>query len=265
LRVIINMREVRRPAVAGYFYPADPGELGEMLAHLLEDAPAGPPAKVLIAPHAGYVYSGPIAASAYARLTPVREHITQVVLLGPSHRVAFRGLARCNARAYETPLGHVPVDTDTAARLEDLAGVRLLDEAHAQEHSLEVHVPFLQTVLSEFHLTPLVVGETTPEEIARVLDTLWGDEETLIVVSSDLSHYLSYETAREVDQKTALAIEACSQSISPEQACGCRPINGLLHALAARRMSIHTIDLRNSGDTAGTRDRVVGYGAFAAA
>ncbi len=256
--------EVRRAAVAGHFYPADPRELEATLVHLLEDTPPASPAKAIIAPHAGYVYSGPIAASAYARLARMRERIKRVVLLGPSHRVAFGGLALSGARAYETPLGRVPLDTSVSTCLDGLSTVRVVDAAHAEEHSLEVHVPFLQTTLSEFCLIPIVVGDATPAEVAAVLDRLWGNEETLIVVSSDLSHYLPYERARDVDKETASAIEARRETITPEQACGCRPINGLLHTLADRRMAIHTLDLRNSGDTAGTRDRVVGYGAFAA-
>lgn len=261
------MHTVRAPAVAGQFYPADARELRAQVRALLDvvrPAAADSVPKAVIAPHAGYVYSGPVAASLYARLAPARDRIRRVVLLGPAHRVAFDGLALSSAAAFTTPLGEVPLDAAARARLLNLPQVRILDEAHRAEHSLEVQLPFLQEVLTEFTLVPLVVGDATPEEVSEVIETLWGGAETLIVISSDLSHYHDYATARRLDAATSRAIEAlCPQDIHHEDACGRNPVNGLL--LSARRHGLRarTLDLRNSGDTAGPRDRVVGYGAYA--
>jgi AmmeMemoRadiSam system protein B len=221
--------------------------------------------KALVVPHAGYIYSGPVAATAYAQLAERKAEIRRVVLLGPSHRVPFRGLAVPSVDAFATPLGALAIDQAAIARILRLPQVVVSDEAHVEEHSLEVHLPFLQTVLEQIALVPIVVGEATAEEVAAVLDVLWGGEETLIVVSSDLSHYHDYATAKRLDRVTTEAIEALRHDIDPEQACGCRPLNGLLVAAAAHHLSVRTLDLRNSGDTAGTRDRVVGYGAYALA
>ena len=218
--------------------------------------------KALIAPHAGYVYSGAVAASAYARLAPARERITRVVLLGPVHRVPVRGLALPAASLLATPLGNLMIDARAHAALSLLPQVSVNAAAHAEEHSLEVHLPFLQTVLANFTVVPLAVGDASAEEVAQVIDALWGGEETLIVVSSDLSHYLGYADAQAIDRATAQAILELKSDISHEQACGGTPVNGL--ALAARRhgLSADLVDLRNSGDTAGDRRRVVGYGSF---
>jgi MEMO1 family protein len=255
---------VRKPAVAGAFYPADPAELHSMIAGFLESAkPAGTPPKAVIAPHAGYIYSGPIAGSAYAQIAAARGKIKRVVLLGPSHRVPFTGLAVSRADAFATPLGRVPLDLDAIEELHDLPQVRVLEHAHTMEHSLEVQIPFLQEVLGDFKLVPLAVGEATADEVAEVLERLWGGPETLIVISSDLSHYHDYKTARKMDEATSKAIEALDPGeIDFDQACGRIPVSGLL--LAARRHGLHakTIDLRSSGDTAGPRDEVVGYGAY---
>ena len=259
------MPNQRPPAVAGTFYPADAGELRHMVEGFLAAAEGGsPPPKALVAPHAGYVYSGPVAASIYTRLTPLRDRIRRVVLLGPSHRVPLRGIALSGADEYLTPLGPVPLDREAMAGIADLPYVGVLDEAHAYEHSLEVHLPFLQTLLADFTLVPLVVGETTPDQVAEVLERLWGGDETLVVVSSDLSHFHSYEAARALDGETSVLIASLgSTRIDGEHACGCRPLNGLIEV--ARRKGLHgeIVDLRSSGDTAGPRDRVVGYGAYA--
>ena len=257
------MTRIRQPAVAGLFYPEAPAALHALLVQMLDAAADGPAPKAVIAPHAGYVYSGPVAASAYARLRDATGHIRRVVLLGPSHRVGFRGLAASSAEAFVTPLGSVAIDGEAVREALALPQVQTLDEAHATEHSLEVHLPFLQEVLGEFSLVPLVVGEASPEEVAQVLDLLWGGAETLIVVSSDLSHYHDYGTARDLDARTSRAIEEGRlQDIHYEDACGRNPISGLLYA--ARQHGLHgrTIDLRNSGDTAGPRDQVVGYGSY---
>ncbi|MFP5506944.1 MAG: AmmeMemoRadiSam system protein B [Gammaproteobacteria bacterium] len=259
------MQTIRPPAVAGMFYPADAQELHRELQQLLGAATSGTqPPKALIVPHAGYVYSGPVAASAYAQLIPLRDRIRRVVLLGPAHRVAFRGLAASSASGFRTPLGDVPLDTAALAPLLVLPQIRVLDEAHAQEHSLEVQLPFLQETLGDFRLLPLVVGDATYAEVAEVLEMVWGGDETLILISSDLSHYHDYATAQRLDRATSDAIATLHpERIDFDHACGRTPVGGLL--LAARRHGLHAdvLDLRNSGDTAGPRDRVVGYGAYA--
>ena len=225
--------------------------------------PAGaPPPYALIAPHAGYVYSGPIAASAYARLRSARDEIARVVLLGPSHRVAFDGLAASSAEAFETPLGNVPLDRAAIDRLVELPQVRVFDAAHADEHSLEVHLPFLKETLDEFRLVPLAVGDAAPRETAEVLEVFWDDPATITVISSDLSHFEDHATAQRLDRATADSIEAL-EPVSHFDACGSRPINGLLDVVKHRGLRIETLDLRDSSDTAGSLVRVVGYGAFA--
>jgi AmmeMemoRadiSam system protein B len=256
---------VRAPAVAGSFYPGTRRELEEAVRGYLEAAPRTnePPPKALIVPHAGYVYSGPIAASAYARVAGLRSQVSRVVLLGPAHRVAVAGLAAPAATAFATPLGPVPLDSDALRQAAALPQVQVEEAAHIPEHSLEVHLPFLQRTLSDFRLVPLLVGDATPDEVAEVLDLLWGGDETLIVVSSDLSHYYDYETARRMDAATTLAIESLDpEAIGYEQACGRIPVQGLLVTARKRGLRVRSIDVRNSGDTAGSRDAVVGYGAY---
>jgi AmmeMemoRadiSam system protein B len=217
----------------------------------------------LIVPHAGYVYSGAIAASAYSALKTIAPHIRRVVLLGPTHRVAVRGLALPNTGAFDTPLGRVRLDVDTMHSLLCLPQVTVCNEAHEQEHSLEVQLPFLQSVLEDFVLLPLAVGMATADEVAEVLETVWGGNETLIVISSDLSHYLTYAKAQSIDRGTADDIIRLHQPISHEQACGGTPINGLIVEARKHRLRPHLLDLRNSGDTAGSHSKVVGYAAFA--
>ncbi len=258
------MTTARPAAVAGAFYPGDASALAATVHALLGRVDErGPAPKALIAPHAGYVYSGPIAASVYARLRDAHATIRRVVLLGPSHQVALRGLAVPSVDAFETPLGKIAIDTKARARIAGLAQVSIDDAPHAREHSLEVQLPFLQDVLDEFALLPLSVGRATAGEVAEVIEALWGGEETLIVISSDLSHYHDYDTARRMDAATSSAIERlCIQDIGREAACGWVPIYGLLTLAQRRGLTAKTVDLRNSGDTAGPRDRVVGYGAY---
>jgi len=258
------MTAVREACVAGYFYPGDADQLRRDVDGYLCAAEAnGAPPKALIVPHAGYVYSGPVAASGYALLEPARASIRRVVLLGPAHRFPFRGLAAHTAAHFETPLGRIPVDRAALDLLLELPQVRTLDVAHENEHSLEVHLPFLQAALDDFTLVPLVVGDAAPDEVAEVLERVWGGDETLIVISSDLSHFHDYKTARRLDTATARAIEELrATDIAPECACGCRPIAGLLTLADRKGLHVTAIDLRNSGDMAGPRNEVVGYGAF---
>lgn len=263
------MSSIRRPAaVAGAFYPAAPAALRAGLARALADAApavrsAGAVApKLLVVPHAGYVYSGPVAAHGYALLEPWRERITRVVLLGPTHRVAMCGLAAPTVAAFDTPLGAVPLDRPAIDALADLAQVVASDAAHAAEHSLEVQLPFLQAVLRGFSIVPLAVGRASVAEVAEVLERLWGGDETLVVISSDLSHYLPYAQARAADAATVERILALDATIGHDDACGATPLNGALQVARTRGLAPRLLDLRNSGDTAGERSRVVGYGAI---
>lgn len=258
------MHSVRAPAVAGMFYPENAAELSAMLRGFLAEAQPPPlRPKALIAPHAGYVYSGPVAASAYALLRPQRASIKRVVLLGPVHRVWTPGLALPGVDAFATPLGRVELDQDAIAAIDGLHQVQVHPAAHVQEHSLEVQLPFLQSVLDDFTLVPLAVGGASPEAVAEVLEVLWGGAETLIVASSDLSHFLPYDQAQHVDRATIHEILLFNSHLAGEQACGCHAINGLLLAAQKRGLSPHLLDLRNSGDTAGDHNRVVGYAAIA--
>lgn len=261
------MPTVRRPAVAGLFYPGSPAELRSTVEDLLRRTPpaAGPVPKAVIAPHAGYVYSGPTAAVAFQALAAAGEALRRVVVLGPAHRVPVRGLALPGADAFRTPLGEIPVDADAADAVARLPQVSIDPEAHAPEHSLEVELPFLQVLFPGVQVLPLVVGEADGEEVAEVLDRVWGGPETAIVVSSDLSHFLTYEAARRVDLETSDEILALGGPLHPRQACGARPINGMLVAARRRGLVPRLLDLRSSGDCpagAGDRGRVVGYGAF---
>lgn len=254
----------RSPAVAGLFYPDDPSQLRDAVSEYLAQAPAAAaePPKALIVPHAGYIYSGGIAGAAYAQIAHRSSRIRRVVLIGPSHRVYLRGLAVPAAEAFRTPLGVVPIDRELKSRALAHAQVVETDEPHAPEHSLEVQLPFLQMLLDDFSLLPLALGSVSPPAVARVLADVWGNEETLVLVSSDLSHYLSYEAARETDASTVDAILRYDTNLTGEQACGCTGINGLSYVARQRGLSIAEIARCNSGDTAGDRYRVVGYGAF---
>jgi hypothetical protein len=246
------------------FYPGDPAVLARDVRALVDAAHPEPlRPKALIAPHAGYIYSGPVAASAYALLRPLRQTIKRVVLLGPVHRVWVRGLALPSVSWFDTPLGRIPLDAEAMQALRRLPQVEVNDSAHAMEHSLEVHLPFLQSVLEDFSLVPLAVGGANPEEVAQVLDAVWGGEETLIVVSSDLSHFLPYQQAQAIDQTTVQSMLALNTRLVGEQACGAHPVNGLTLVAKRRGLTPHLLDLRNSGDTAGDKSRVVGYAALA--
>jgi len=270
---------IRPPAVAGRFYPGNAAELRAMIENLLREVKTAagfacgaeatssrrrPAPKAIIAPHAGFVYSGPIAASAYAQLAPSRDTVKRIVLLGPSHFVEFDGLAAPGAVAFATPLGTVPVDTAAIAEIcSRLPQVSVRNEAHADEHALEVQLPFLQVVLADFKIIPLLVGEASDDEVAAVIEALWDGDETRFVISSDLSHYQDYQTAQQTDAETARVIESLDwKKLGDDRACGCRPICGLLNAAKEQGLRCRAVDLRNSGDTSGERDRVVGYGAF---
>ncbi len=259
----------RHAVVAGRFYPEKPESLTREISRLFagigysNEAPAGKSLKAIIAPHAGYIFSGEIAATAFSLLRPLRGTIHRVVLLGPTHYTAVRGLALPANDAFATPLGAVPIDQEAAMAISKLPQVVLSDMAHTREHSLEVEIPFLQYALSDFSLLPLAVGKVSPSAVAEVLECLWGGKETLIVASTDLSHYLSYEDAKHIDAKTAQQILDLDPMINHYQACGAIPVNGLLLAARKHGLQPRQLDLRNSGDTAGDRDRVVGYGAFA--
>jgi AmmeMemoRadiSam system protein B len=265
MRTASEMPSVRPAAVAGSFYPGDPERLRAEVGELLAGVPGHSAApKALIAPHAGYVYSGAVAAAAFAALRGQAESIERVVLIGPAHYVRVRGVAVPTVAAFETPLGRVPVDQEALAAVADLPFVSEADAPHAPEHALEVELPFLQLALPAFALVPLVVGDATPKEVADVLARLWGGSETLLVISSDLSHYHRYGEAQRLDLGTAAAIERGDwAALSPARACGFLPIAGLLVEAGRRGLAARRLALCNSGDTAGDRDRVVGYGAWA--
>lgn len=258
---------VRRAAVAGMFYPANAQDLAEEVDLFLSQANKTSPdplrIKAIAVPHAGYIYSGETAGCAYALIAARRDVIRHVVLLGPTHRVAIAGLALPEAEGFDSPLGLVPVDRDMIAAVRNLPQVLASRAAHAAEHSLEVQLPFLQRVLERFTLLPLAVGRASAEEVAEVLDALWGGPETLIVVSTDLSHFHRYDEAVRIDASTVADVLALRTNIDHQQACGATPLNGLLLCAQRRGLTPHLIDARNSGDTAGDRARVVGYGAFA--
>ncbi len=256
---------VRPPAVAGLFYPLDRHELElSIKKHLrLAEWDGLPRPKAVIAPHAGYIYSGPTAGVAFTALASRFDEVERVVLLGPAHRVPIPGLALPEAVSFETPLGLVPVDEELARMVVELPQVEVNDAAHALEHSLEVELPFLQSILGEFKLLPLVVGDASAGEVAEVLERVWGGRESAIVISSDLSHFLPYEKARKVDEATVDQIVRLAGPIRTDQACGAHPINGLLEVAEKHHMATELLDLRNSGDTAGDRGRVVGYTAIA--
>lgn len=261
------MKNIRQPAVSGSFYPDNPHGLKSMISSLLQQAstetepPVAP--KAIIVPHAGYIYSGEVAASAYARLLPARNIIKRVVLLGPAHRVGFSGMALSHADFFSTPLGDIPLDSQAIALLAKYPLVDYLDQAHKEEHSLEVQLPFLQMVLNSFNLVPVVVGDCPPEPIEQVLELFYAKQDTLIVISSDLSHFHDYATAQRLDQETSHRIESLDyRHLDYHSACGRAPISGLLALAEKLSLSVETIDLRNSGDTAGDKSRVVGYGAY---
>jgi len=259
------MSSIRQPAVAGRFYPADAEELKKMVKGYLEqESHAGGTPKALIVPHAGYVFSGRTAGIGYGEIAAIKETVTRVVLLGPAHYVRVEGIAASSCDAFETPLGKIPLDREAIYSVLELPQVAIHDEAHLPEHSLEVHLPFLQEMLGEFTLVPLVVGQASFDEVAEVLEKLWGGMETLIVISSDLSHYHDYMTARNIDMETSEAIRNMQiEKLSGDRACGYKGIGGLLAVAKQRGMNARIIDVRNSGDTSGALDRVVGYGAYA--
>lgn len=257
---------IRPAAVAGTFYADNPQQLMSDIQHYLHQAspPENINPKAIIVPHAGYIYSGCVAASAYKLLLGKSAKIKQVILLGPSHRVALHGIATTESDFFETPLGKIKINRSLCQLAETLPFVQANNLAHQNEHSLEVQLPFLQTTLESFELTPLVVGDCNQKEVAQCLQMLWGDEQTLIVISSDLSHFHNYQVAVNLDKQTSRAIEQCQpENIHQEDACGRYPLNGLLDLARTKHLTIETLDLGNSGDTAGDKSRVVGYGAYA--
>lgn len=263
------MTLIRNPAVAGQFYPADATILKKEIQTYLDEVKpvsfvSSDRPKAIVVPHAGYIYSAAVAASVYKHLIPLKQQIKRVVLLGPSHRVAFQGLAVPESGIFNTPLGNINVDQDAISRLTELPQVIVSERAHRDEHSLEVQLPFLQAVLSDFTLVPIVVGDAEPQQVAEAINLFWDVDSTLVVISTDLSHYHTYDEARELDRHTSEAI--CNlkpELIGYDDACGRNGINGMLTLAKQKDLQVEMLDLRNSGDTAGSKDRVVGYGAYA--
>ncbi|WP_394263903.1 AmmeMemoRadiSam system protein B [Trueperella sp.] len=275
----------RKPAVAGTFYPASASHVDTALDRAfagasqvaasdvvesardqpsallnMRDLVGNPALKVLIVPHAGWIFSGSTAANAY-RLLDGREDIERVVILGPAHRVWVPGLAMSSTSEWVTPLGNVPVAYPEELRT--LPFVETNDSTHAQEHSIEVQIPFIQRMLGDVTISPIVVGGASPQQVAQALDAVWGGPETLIVISTDLSHYLDYAAAIRTDRETIEDVLQLSSTIASDRACGAHPMNGMLLAAGERGMEIRLLAACNSGDTAGELDRVVGYAAFA--
>ncbi|VAW70803.1 Candidate phosphomevalonate decarboxylase; COG1355, Predicted dioxygenase [hydrothermal vent metagenome] len=260
------LSRIRPAAVAGMFYPDDPQQLKSEISQYLNRASSSSSSvpKAIIVPHAGYIFSAPVAANAYHLLTPEIQKIKQVILLGPSHHLAFDGIATPDADYFATPLGKIKINHSLCLKAQSLDFVQTNNPAHQREHSLEVQLPFLQVILNDFELTPLVVGNCDMESISQLLELLWGGAETLIVISTDLSHFHNYQVANRLDRKTSQAIEQLQPDlISSENACGKAPLNGLLTLARKKQLTIDCLDLRNSADTAGSMDRVVGYGAYA--
>ena len=257
------MSNIRQSAVAGMFYPGNPEELDSIVTSYLNKAKnTVPHPRAIIVPHAGYIYSGQVAAEAYKSLGTIQNSIQRVVLLGPSHRVPLYGCALSSADYFETPLGNIAIDTAANKALSEAGLARVMDEAHLLEHSLEVQLPFLQEILPDFKLVPIVVGEASAEEVANILEFFWEDKATLFVISSDLSHYHPYHEAVQRDHETTESI-LHFHNVSSQQACGCKPVNGLLAQARKYHLNAKLLELKNSGDTAGSKDQVVGYGAYA--
>ncbi len=260
------MERIKHPAVAGLFYPDNPEQLRLQVTAFLKDGQAGriKNPKALIAPHASYIYSGATAGHAYAQLQSVADKIQHVIILAPSHHLPFPGIGYSSAAQFQTPLGCLKANFDAIALIKNLPQVNQIDEAFEKEHSLEVQLPFLQVALGDVQITPLLISNAHSSEVAEVLEKLWGGDETLIVISSDLSHYLDYNNAQKKDQEATQAIEQLEPSaLAHDHACGQIPVKGLLIAARNHHLHVTTLDLRNSGDTAGSHDQVVGYGAYA--
>ena len=264
----MNQSKIRPTAVAGMFYPADPAELRDMVLSYLSNARETPidsatRPRAIIAPHAGYIYSGPVAAHAYHYVESIKDIIANVVLIGPSHRVPLLGLATSSADYFSTPLGNIPINRTLTEQINELPFVSELDQAHSMEHSLEVHLPFLQLTLDEFSLVPIVAGDASPEDVSQLISLACRADDTLLVISSDLSHYHDYQTAKRLDQDTCDAIEELDiRGVDSQHACGYIPVRGLLAYAKQHNLHATTVDCRNSGDTAGPRDQVVGYGSY---
>jgi len=260
-----NEQSIRPATVAGSFYPENPDYLHSEVRRYLDAAPvpSGRPPKAIIVPHAGYVYSAPVAAQGYKALSQAKGVVTRVVLMGPTHKVAVPGFALSGAEVFDMPLAPISVDVDAVDKLAEREDAQVMDLAHAQEHSLEVQLPFIYEALGDVDIVPVLAGDCSFDQVADVLDELWGGDETAIVVSSDLSHYLSYDDCVTLDTVTTHAIETFSpEKINRPQACGRLPIGGLLKCAQQRSMKVKTLDVKNSGDTAGPRGQVVGYGSW---
>jgi hypothetical protein len=256
---------VRPAAVAGTFYPGSPGELGTTIDQLLDAARATPVVKAgtpkaLIVPHAGYIYSGAVAATGFARIAAGADRLERVVIISPAHRVYVEGLTWPGTTHLRTPLGEIEVDVAAIREIPELVAH---PAAHAREHAIEVELPFVQRLAPRAKVIPIAASHASPALVGKVLEQLWGGPETLIVISSDLSHYHPYADAHERDRRTAAKIIALDTGLEGEEACGCTGINGLAWVARRRHLRVEVLDLRSSGDTAGPRDEVVGYGAFA--
>lgn len=255
--------EFRKPTVAGLFYPSETDNLSKLITDLLNQKPPVSFTKMLIVPHAAYQYIGEILAQSYLHLFSRSQQIKTVVLLTPSHHIKFNGIAITSKDCYLTPFGEVIIDSDAMMTLLNFPQVVMFDDAHIKEHSIEIHLPFLQTILPSFSLVPLIIGETNSYNILEILEKLWEQEETLIIASMNLSHYQTYNIAQELDQRTSQAIESLHwQSLQTNQICNIHLISSLLQLAHQKSLTPKTIKVCNSGDLTGIKNRVVGYGAF---
>jgi AmmeMemoRadiSam system protein B len=258
--------QCRPPAVAGAFYPGDPLELSAMVSELLVAAdPTSLPRRprALVVPHAGYIYSGGVAAQGYSRLEPFAGEIRRVILLGPNHRVPLAGIAAPDVSCFRTPLGDIDIDQKMISQLADKGLLQINSLPHENEHCLETQLPFLQKLLSDWQLVPLIVGETAVDDVSALLDEVIHDPDNLVIISSDLSHFHEYHEAQRIDSHTSELIETLQPVVHPQQACGAFPLNGLLQLAGSMGLKVITLDRKNSGDTAGGKDQVVGYGCYA--
>ncbi len=255
---------IRQAAVAGQFYPADKIQLQTQIDQLMATGKvqSGARPEALIVPHAGYVFSGRTAAQAYQSLISRRHEIKRVILFGPAHRVYLAGMALPSVDSFRTPLGDIPLDRENIARVATLPGVIESDEVHRLEHSLEVQLPFLQSILDDFLLIPVAVGDCDADTVASLLDSLWGGNDSLTIISTDLSHFHPYDVAEKIDASTCQKILDKSSNLTGKEACGARVLNGLMRSKHAQALDIELLACCNSGNTAGDKNRVVGYGSF---
>ena len=260
------MEKIKQADVAGMFYPGEEASLRQMVDGFIQKALSFDlRPRAIIAPHAGYIYSGSIAGTAYKTIAAVRDQIENVIIMSPAHRFYLRGIALHMADAFATPLGNIPVNIGIVKKIKQFSSVQWEERSFIQEHGLETHLPFIQRAFKPgIKIVPMIVGECQESEVAEILESVWEDPRNFVIISSDLSHFHSYADAKKLDRNTVDLIQNLdSQSLDTEFACGHYPICGLLNLARNRKLKIKALDIRSSGDTAGSKESVVGYGSFA--